>query len=62
MAAGLLSATNIKWSQLRGGRTINDIYREAKAGKLHSSPYQKVTSLLSLILIVVGMYLALSGN
>jgi hypothetical protein len=62
IAATLLSATTFKWSQLRGQRTISDIYREAKAGRLRSSPYQKITALLSLVLVAVGMYLAFSGD
>ena len=62
IAAGLLSATTFKWSELKIRRTMTDIYREAKAGRLRTSPYRKVTGLASLILIIVGMYLAFSGD
>ena len=61
-AAGLLAATTIKWSELRTRRTLGDIYREAKAGRLRISPYRLIAGPASLILIIVGMYLALSGD
>jgi hypothetical protein len=62
IAAGLLSATTFKWSKQRMRRTMSDIYREAKAGRLRTSPYENMVGLASLILIIVGMYLAFTGD
>jgi hypothetical protein len=62
IAAGLLSATTFKWSKQRMRSSMSDLYREAKAGRLRTSPYRKVVSLVSWILIIVGMYLAFSGD
>jgi hypothetical protein len=62
LAALLLAATTFKWSQVRGGRTIGDLYRDAKAGRLRTSLYSKAASMGSLALIVLGMYLLLSGD
>ena len=62
MAGGALSATAIKWSQLRGRRTLKDIHRDVKEGRLRISPYQHIVGVLSLMLILVGLYLALSGD
>jgi len=61
-AAGLLAATMVKWSELRTGRTLGDIYREAKAGRLRISPYRLIAGPTSLILVIGGIYLALSGD
>jgi hypothetical protein len=61
-AAGLLAATTIKWSELRTRRTLGDIYREAKAGRLRMSPYRAIAGPVSLVLMVVGVYLAISGD
>jgi hypothetical protein len=61
-AGGLLAATAIKWSDLRTRRTLGDIYREAKAGRLRMSPYRAIAGPASLVLIVVGTYLAISGD
>jgi hypothetical protein len=64
IAGGLLSATTFSWSELRsqGRRTISDIYRDAKAGRVRSSLYRKLATLASLVLTVVGLYLAISGD
>jgi hypothetical protein len=64
IAGGLLSATAIDWSELQsqGQRRISDIYRDAKAGRIRSSLYRKLATLASLVLIVVGFYLAISGD
>jgi len=45
IAAGLLAATTFKWSELRG-RSLGDIYREAKAARLRISPYRKIAGLM----------------
>ena len=57
---GLLSATTLKWSQIRDRRTVAEIYRDAKAGKLRSTLYAKIIAPISFILIPAGMYLALT--
>ena len=61
-AAGLLAATAVNWSELQSRRTLGDIYREAKAGRLRISPYRLIAGPASLFLLIVGMYLALSGD
>jgi hypothetical protein len=58
--AGLLSATTLKWSQIWNRRTLTEIYQDAKAGKLRSTLYAKIIAPISFILILVGMYLALT--
>jgi hypothetical protein len=62
LAAGLLSATTLKWSELKRNQTLGQIYKEAKAGRLRMSAYKKFASLASFAMIVFGMYLALSGD
>jgi hypothetical protein len=47
---------------LRTRRTLGDIYREAKAGRLRMSPYRAIAGPVSLVLMVVGVYLAISGD
>jgi hypothetical protein len=58
--AGLLSLTTMRWSELRDRRTISQIYRDARAGKQRSSAYQRLVGWGSLLLLVVGVYLALT--
>ncbi len=62
IAATLLTSTTFRWSELRPQRTLSELYREAKAGRLHTSAYRKIASLASWILIIVALYLALSGD
>jgi len=62
IAAGLLAATTFKWSELRLRQTLGEFYREAKAGRPRTSTYRKIAGFASLVLIIVGMYLAISGN
>jgi hypothetical protein len=62
LAGGLLAATTVKWSDPRLRRSLGDIYREAKAGRLRSSLYDKLVASASIILLIIGMYLALSGE
>jgi hypothetical protein len=57
---GLLSATTLKWSQIWNRRTLTEIYQDAKAGKRRSTVYAKIIGPISFILILVGMYLALT--
>jgi hypothetical protein len=62
LAGGLLAATTVKWSDPNLRRTLGGIYREAKAGRLRSSLYDTLAGWASLILLIVGMYLAFSGK
>jgi hypothetical protein len=62
IVAGLLAATTFKWSELRLGQTLGDIYRESKAGRPRTSAYRKIAGFASLALIIAGMYLAFSGE
>ena len=58
---GLLAATTMKRPIItRDKRTIGRIYRVAKAGKLHSSLYARIAAPVSLLLIIIGTYLALT--
>jgi hypothetical protein len=58
---GLLAATTVSWSQVwRLRQSFDQIYRDAKSGKLRSSLYAKIVAPLSLGLIIAGMYLALT--
>lgn len=58
---GLLAATTMKWPIItRDKRTISQIYQDAKAGKLRSSLYAKIVAPVSLLLIIIGTYLALT--
>jgi hypothetical protein len=57
---GLLAATTVKWSQILDWRTLNQIYQDAKAGRLHSTWYQKIATPVAAALILVGLYLALT--
>lgn len=62
LAAGLLAATTFKWSDPRLRQNLGDLYREAKAGRLRTSTYRKLAGFASLVLIIVGMCLAISGT
>jgi hypothetical protein len=57
---GLLAATTLRWSQIRDRRTLNEIYQDAKAGKLRTTLYAKIITPVSLVLTIVGIYLALT--
>ena len=57
---GLLAATTLKRSQIGYRRTLSEIYQDAKAGKLRSTVYAKIMAPISVILILVGLYLALT--
>jgi len=55
---GLLAATTLSWSQLWDRRSVKELFRDARVGKLHSSAYAKVAAPVSFALIVSGTYLA----
>jgi hypothetical protein len=56
---GLLAATTMKRPLFTGyKRTVRQIYQDAKAGKQRSSLYAKIVAPVSLMLIVIGTYLA----
>jgi hypothetical protein len=60
---GLLAATTMKWPLItRHQRTIHQIYQDARAGKMRSSPYARIVAPVSLLLIIIGMYLALTWH
>ena len=56
----LISITATRWSQVPYRKSISQIYHDAKAGKIQSTPYQKVAVRVSTALLVVGVYLALT--
>lgn len=60
LLGGLLSATTLKWSQMWDRRTISQIYQDAKAGKQRATLYARIIAPISLTLILIGMYLALT--
>jgi hypothetical protein len=60
LLGGLLSATTLKWSQIRDRRTIGQIYQDAKAGKQRTTLRARISGYLSLILVLTGIYLALT--
>jgi hypothetical protein len=60
LLAGLLLATTLKWSQVWERRTIGQIYQDAKAGKQRATLYARIIAPISLVLIIVGIYLALT--
>jgi hypothetical protein len=62
LASGLLAATTVKWSDPNLRRTLGGIYREAKAGRLRSSLYDRLAGVASLILMILGVYLAFTGE
>ena len=57
---GLLAATSLRWSQIWDRRPMKQIYQDIKAGKQRSTLYQKIVAPVSLTLIIVGLYLALT--
>jgi hypothetical protein len=62
LLGGLLSATTLKWSQVWDRRTISQIYQDAKAGKQRATLYARIIVPISLTLILIGMYLALTSR
>jgi hypothetical protein len=57
---GLIAATTVRWGHLRDGRTMKQIYQDARDGKLRSSRYSKFMSWVAVALIVTGLYLAVT--
>ena len=57
---GLLAATSLRWSPIWDRRPMKQIYQDIKAGKQRSTLYQKIVAPVSLTLIIVGLYLALT--
>jgi hypothetical protein len=61
LLGGLLAATTVSWSHVwRLRQSFDQLYRDAKAGKLRSSRYARIVAFVSLALIIAGMYLALT--
>jgi hypothetical protein len=59
-AGGLLAATALSWTQVWDRRTIKQLHQLLKFGKLPVTLYAKMVGPLSLMLVIVGMYLALT--
>lgn len=57
---GLLSATGLSWSGMWSRRSINQVYLEVKTGKGRVGLYAMIVAPVSLILIIVGIYLAIT--
>jgi hypothetical protein len=60
LLGALLSATTLKWSLMWDRRTINQIYQDANAGMQRATLYTRIIAPISLILILTGVYLALT--
>lgn len=57
---GFLSATGLIASEMWSRRSIKQVYLEVKAGKGRVGLYAMVVAPVSLALIIVGLYLALT--
>jgi hypothetical protein len=59
---GLLAATTLSWSELWrwDRRSFKQLYQDARAGKLRSTLYAKIVTLVSAALTVAGIYFALT--
>ena len=58
----LLVLTTRRWSRWWDRRTLQQIYQAARRGELRSSVYAKVLSLVSVVLVIAGTYLAFVGR
>jgi cell division protein FtsX len=57
---GLLAATAVSWTHVWDRGTIKHLHQQLKSGKLPVGWYATIVSPLSLMLVIVGMYLALT--
>jgi cell division protein FtsX len=57
---GLLAATALSWTQVWERSSIKQLHQLLKSGSLSVSLYAKIVGPLSLTLVMVGMYLALT--
>ncbi len=58
---GLLAATGMTWSKMSSRRSIKQIYMDVKTGRMpRVGVYAMIIAPVSLVLIIAGMYLALT--
>jgi hypothetical protein len=57
---GLLSATGLTWSKMSSRRSVKQIYLEVKSGRVRVGVYAMIITPISLVLIIAGLYLALT--
>jgi hypothetical protein len=57
---GLLAATALGWTQVWERSAIKRLHQLLKSGSLPVSLYAKIVGPLALMLVIVGMYLALT--
>jgi hypothetical protein len=57
---GLLAATALGWTPVWDRNSIKQLHQLMKRGKLPVSLYAKIVGPASLMLVIVGMYLALT--
>jgi len=62
MGGGVLAAMTVKWADLRSKRTVGDVHRAARAGRIRSTMYSTITTMASLFFMVFGTYLAFAGE
>jgi hypothetical protein len=58
---GLLAATALTWSKMSSRRSIKQIYMDVKTGRMpRVGVYAMIIAPVSLVLIMAGLYLALT--
>jgi hypothetical protein len=58
---GLLAATALTWSKMSTRRSIKQVYLDVKSGReLGVGVYAMIIAPVSLVLIITGLYLALT--
>jgi hypothetical protein len=58
---GLLAATALIWSKMSSRRSIKQIYMDVKTGRMpRVGVYAMIIAPVSLVLIMAGLYLALT--
>jgi hypothetical protein len=62
IAGGSIAARAVRWRDPNLWRTFGGIYRDPKAGLPPSSLHEKLAGPVAFVLIIIGAYLALSGN
>jgi hypothetical protein len=58
---GLLAATALTWSKMSARRSVKQVYLDVKSGReLRVGIYAMIIAPVSLVLIIAGLYLALT--
>jgi hypothetical protein len=58
---GLLAATALTWSKMSTRRSVKQVYLDVKSGReLRVGVYAMIIAPVSLVLIIAGLYLALT--